>query len=48
MCLDLSLPGRQQSAGTVGRLTEEAAVDVQDRRAVVAIAPTAVGDNLDR
>ena len=34
--------------GTVGRLTKEAAVDVQDRRAVVAIAPTAVGDNLDR
>lgn len=34
--------------GTLGRLTEEAAVDAQDRRAVVAIAPTAVGDNLDR
>lgn len=48
MCLDLSLPGRQQSAGTMGRLTEEAAVDAQDRRAVVAIASIAVGDNLDR
>lgn len=35
-------------AGTVGRLTEEAAVDAQDRRAVVAIAPAPVGDNLDR
>lgn len=34
--------------GTVRRLAEEAAADAQDRRAVVAIASTAVGDNLDR
>lgn len=34
--------------GTVRRLTEEAAVDAQDRRAVVAVASIAVGDNLDR
>ena len=48
MYLDLSLPGRQQSAGTMGRLAEEAAIDAQDRRAVVATASIAVGDNLDR
>ena len=48
MSLDLSLPTVQQRAGTMRRLTEEAAVDAQDRRAVVAIASIAVGDNLDR
>lgn len=48
MSLDRSLLGCRQNAGIVGRVAEEAAVDAQDRRAVVAVATTAVRDNLDR
>lgn len=48
MSLAPSLLGRRRDAGIVGRVAEEAAVDVQDRRAVVAIAPAADRDNLDR